>query len=87
MRGAKGTNEFYSFISRKRKNLENVSAAEWGRELGTKGHENSGVFNAGFASVSTDRICLEESHIPESRGSIWSNKDFSSIEENQVEGI
>lgn len=78
VRDVKGKSELYSFTGREKgKNLENVCLLLNGcRVLGTKGCRKSGILNVGIASVSIGRICLQESHTPEPRGSIWSSENF-----------
>lgn len=54
-------------------------------ELVTKDMEKDEVFNAFFASFSTDKTGLQESWGSQSKRKIWSRKYSPSVEEVQVQ--
>jgi len=64
--------DFYRYISSKMKMRKNVT-----RKLVTKDTTVS-------ALMSTSKTSLEESHLPEASGKVWSKEHLPAVEKNQV---
>lgn len=72
----KGKKGFHRYISSKRKSRENVILLLNGTgDLMTKVLEKTEVLSPFFTLVFTGKIFLQESHVTEIRGKVWSNKD------------